>query len=90
MTYSYTTPLTETLLYGFSMTTYRHPAKAVWIVALNDPLGNSVEVLQTVREDCIRRNQARIREKAERWYPEESMTGRDLQKQVDRLGGWYS
>jgi hypothetical protein len=76
--------VSEELPRGFSVHTYFHPLTQKWHVELKDPLGNPVELLQTIREDCIAKNQLRIRERMARWFPEESAEERDLYKQLER------
>lgn len=64
------TVIREDLRHGFFMITWRYPLNNKWTVELRDPCGNVIEILETIRQDCVVRNQERIREKSKRWFPE--------------------
>jgi hypothetical protein len=82
-------PAREDFKYGFFMLTWWYPLIQKWRVELRDPLGNTVELLDTVRKDCVTRNQNRMRQRAERWFPEESITERDRKKVSKGVWQWF-
>ncbi len=78
-------PIREDFNYGFFMLTWWYPLIRKWRVELRDPLGNTVELLDTCRKDSVTRNQKRIRERVERWYPGPSIEAEDRRKCMQRM-----